>query len=460
MQRLGDSEGRERAVEHEAVAVFTQQSGLQHHLRQLLDEERNAVRARGDLRRHLGRQRAAAGDARHHFIRVLAAEPRQLQHCDVGLHRPRRRELRAAGQQDELAARQVALDEHADELQRRRVHPVQVFADDQHRVLSRLRVEPSERGLQGLLLLLLRPQVQRRAALRRRQAEKRGEERERRARLFPGGAQRGGEALGRRARIARLQHPLEVLDQRVERAVLMDLRATQLDSHVLLGQMVAQCPHEARLADARLARDDDDLRITRHRFIPTIQQQRSLFLAPHERRQVLDGVEPARCAAFAYDAEDLDRPCHALELLLAERFDVEEAVRQPLGGTGDDDGVGRRDGLHARGNVRRLADNVSALDALPRAHIADDREPGMEPDTDGQRLAAGVHLFPRPRDDLDSRADRPLSVVFMRSGIAEIGQNAIAEPLANVAAAARDRLGAGVVIAAQGITQILRVEDA
>ena len=76
------------------------------------------------------------------------------------------------------------------------------------------------------------------------------------------------------------------------------------------------------------------------------------------------------------------------------------------------------------------------------------------------RAASGSRPFParrRPRRS-KSRAHRPLRVVFMRGGIAEIGEHAVAHELGDVALVSRDRLGAGLLKLLDDVAGVLGIE--
>jgi hypothetical protein len=64
LQTCRDRERRQCPVKHVAVRLLAQQAALQDALGQLLDKQRHAVGAIGDLNEDLVRQCLAAGDLR------------------------------------------------------------------------------------------------------------------------------------------------------------------------------------------------------------------------------------------------------------------------------------------------------------------------------------------------------------------------------------------------------------
>jgi hypothetical protein len=94
MQTHRDREGRQRAVEHIAVRCFAQHAAFQHALGQLLDEQRHAVGAVGDLGDNVIGQCLAAGDPYYQSSAIAPVEAIERQHRHPRLAGPGRLELR------------------------------------------------------------------------------------------------------------------------------------------------------------------------------------------------------------------------------------------------------------------------------------------------------------------------------------------------------------------------------
>ena len=77
----------------------------------------------------------------------------------------------------------------------------------------------------------------------------------------------------------------------------------------LVAEALAQRPDQARLADARLAREQDHLAIAVLGPTPPLQQDAELVLAPDQRRQTLamQRLEAALGATLAVDAPRRER---------------------------------------------------------------------------------------------------------------------------------------------------------
>ena len=118
--------------------------------------------------------------------------------------------------------------------------------------------------------------------------------------------------------------------------VLQELRGGPFDPGVRrLGEFCAKFLDQARLADAGLADDLDELTLAFERARPAARQQRKLVLAADQRRQ---GARPAPPAAAArpHDAIERDRRRHALEVMRALVLDDEKPRRLPLHARGDE----------------------------------------------------------------------------------------------------------------------------
>ena len=70
---------------------------------------------------------------------------------------------------------------------------------------------------------------------------------------------------------------------------------------------------------------------------------------------------------------------------------------------------------------------------------------------------AGIEL-PQGFDHPQPGPHRPLRIIFVRQGVAEVDEQAITEILGDVPVKAGDHLGAGVLIGPHHLTQLFRVE--
>src|SRR5271165_5810461 len=130
-----------------------------------------------------------------------------------------------------------------------------------------------------------------------------------------------------------------------------------------------------RAADAGLADDLHELALAGARAFPTPHEEVELLRASDERGERPPAAAPA-AAARAHDAIERDRLRQALELMLAFVLGDEQPGDLALYGGGDEDcaGFGRR--LHARGDIRCLAEHF--------ARSVDDDRSGFEADAGGK----------------------------------------------------------------------------
>ena len=170
------------------------------------------------------------------------------------------------------------------------------------------------------------------------------------------------------------------------------------------------------------------------------QQQVDLLVAadqPGQRRSA-QCLEPARDDARTQHLPSRHRRGDALDLDGAEIAVLEEIADQPARARGDDDRVRLGQGLQPGGEVRRFADDRLLLRRAFADQIADDHQPGGDPDArlqlDGFDIEATDSV-----DDAQPRPDRPLGIVLMRSRVAEIDQNAVAHVLGDKAVELRRR---------------------
>ena len=149
----------------------------------------------------------------------------------------------------------------------------------------------------------------------------------------------------------------------------------------------------------------------------------------------------------------------ALQLPRAEIAQGEQAADQAPGALGDHHLAGAGEGLQARREVRRVADDR----LLPRAALADqvahDDEPGRDPDPGRERVAgrrSGASATERAASE--PGPDRALGRVLVRPGPAEVGEHAVAHELRDVALEARDLARDRVLVGADELAHLLGVE--
>ena len=216
---------------------------------------------------------------------------------------------------------------------------------------------------------------------------------------------------------------------------------------------------DARLADAGFAGDQHDLAVAGLGARPAPQQQVDFLVAADQRRQrrSVQRLEPARDGARTQHLPGRHRRGDALDLDGAEIAVLEEIADQPARARGDDDRVRLGQGLQPGGEVRRFADDRLLLRRAFADQIADDDQPGGDPDArlelDGFDIEATDSV-----DHAQPRPDRPLGVVLMRLRVAEIDQDAVAHVLGDKAVELGDDLGDGAVIRGDDLAQILGIE--
>ena len=194
-----------------------------------------------------------------------------------------------------------------------------------------------------------------------------------------------------------------------------------------LAEPRAELRDEPRLADAGLADDQRELALAVARALPAPPEEIELLLPPHEPRRRSRASPPA--AACAHDVVERDRGRNAPERVRALVLGDEEARDLPLHGRSDENGSRFGEGLDARGDVRRLAEDLACR--------VDHDGTGVEADARGElgwpALVSGVELGERPLDR-ERGAHRPFGVVLLRMGIAEQRHQPVAEFLEQVPA--------------------------
>ncbi len=341
---------------------------------------------------------------------------------------------------------------------------MQILEDQQHRLAHGQADQLLDQRIQGPLLLQIRAQGQGRVAIVEGDRQKGGEQRPELGAGVGGLAQQPFQLVQPELRrIGRIEagDPLQPLDDRVERIVGVEPGAVKAHAGMRLrAQPLADRLGEARLADAGLAADQDDLALALLGLLPQAEQQAKLVLASDQGGQAaaVQRLEAALGAADREHAPGLDRLIEALEPVLAEIGVGEEAADQLVGGRGNHDLAGLGQGLEPGGEMRGGADHGLFGRGALADQVADHDPAGGDADPDLQGRTARRPQLGHGLDQLERRAQRPFGVILMRPRIAEIGQDAIAEEAGDVAAEAVDHRSADILIGANDLAQLLGIE--
>ena len=316
---------------------------------------------------------------------------------------------------------------------------MRVLEDHQHRALARQRFHLRNERLQRSLPTLGRGQIERGIASIIRQRQHLGKQRHVLDRGRSPRQQRIELVELRLRRIIARQSggPFHLADDRVKRAVGVLRRAEIAQPRVrFAGEAFEQRRRQPRFADAGLAGQQHDLAFAALGFGPAPQQQLEFFFPPDQRGQAgrVQRLEAAFRGTRPQRRPGPRRPGDALEVLRPEVLKLEQIAEQPARALGDDDHVRFGDRLQPRREIRRLADDAALL-RLPRSdEVADDDQPGRDPDPHAQRRARRGDELRRRLDDREPGLHGALGVVFVRLRIAEIGEHAVAHVFGDEAA--------------------------
>jgi len=258
---------------------------------------------------------------------------------DVREAGPERLVFRPEGDQHQYRQGADALDRQIEHFERGRIGPVDVFEQHQYRLLPRQCFELVEQGRQGQAALLRRAQCERRVALAGRDRQQGSKERcglrdaRRRQYGFELLELRLGRVLGSEAGGAPQLH-----DKGVQDAVAVIGRALIPQPRVRLARdHGGELSGEPRLADAGLAREQDDLAGAGPGRAQAVAQQGALRRPADEVGEPAPRrLEAALCYSDAFDHEGFDRLGKALRYLAAEVAQPEQVADQAAGGAGDD----------------------------------------------------------------------------------------------------------------------------
>ena len=143
----------------------------------------------------------------------------------------------------------------------------------------------------------------------------------------------------------------------------------------------------------------------------------------------------------------------------AEVAQTEQIAEQPARGAGDDDRPRRGQGLQAGCEVRRVSDHRVLPQRALAIEVAHHHQAGRDADAHRERFR-GTRLEPRNSgNDIEPRPHGSLGIVFVRAGIAEIGQYPVASKLGQKAVIGWHNARAGGVIGIHHGTHVLWIES-
>ena len=340
---------------------------------------------------------------------------------------------------------------------------MRVLEDRQHRPARGQQLELAQQHRHDPLAPLGRGQLQLGIAVAGRDRQQIGEQR--RVLGFLGTMHHHALELGQsafRAVVAgEARDPLDLGDEGMERRALLVLRAeiAQPDRRLRF-DLVQQHGRQARLADARLARQQHHLPRAALRLAPQIDQPLGLVVSAEQR---IDAglalrLEPAVGGARTQDLPDRHRRLEALERDRPEIAIVEKTAGQLARRRVDDHGVWLRQALQPRRQIGRAARDRLLCRAVGAHDGADDDQAGRDADPDPGRIAAH-RAQPRHRlDHAEGGVERAFGIVFMGFGIAEIDHRAVAREMREIAAERADHVGHAAQAGADNLAGVLGVE--
>ena len=191
---------------------------------------------------------------------------------------------------------------------------------------------------------------------------------------------------------------------------------------------LAERRQNARLADARPARDERDLTFVLACLAPAVEEQRHLMLAPYEGRQALGlrRLKAADVLRLTQDRPGGNRRVEAFQGSRSKRLQLERAAQEPPRGLGDHHGARLGQRLQSRRQIGRFADDGLFLRRAPSDKIADHNDPSGDADADLEIFIRARFELRDDRRHVEAGPDRALGVLLVGAREAEIGQHAIA----------------------------------
>ena len=208
-------------------------AGFDERLGHLFDEQRNTFASRDDLFHVQAAQRAAAGHVRDDRLGRLIRQATEVQGPDVRFG-PSLPELGTRGDADEHPSVRALVDDQIQQIEGRRIGPVNVFDQEGHRRSPRRGTQPAPDRLECPRPPAARRQILDRLLVCARDGEQRGHQGQKvsvRAPLLPEDAVESGQPrVGRRLTADPFGHVgVQHLDDRCQRRLIGEPRAEALE---------------------------------------------------------------------------------------------------------------------------------------------------------------------------------------------------------------------------------------
>jgi hypothetical protein len=228
----------------------------------------------------------------------------------------------------------------------------------------------------------------------------------------------------------------------------------------LAADLLAERRQEARLADARLARDERDLAFALARLAPAVEEQRHLVLPSDKGRHRLRSrrLEAADVLRLAQNHPGGNRRIEAVEDLWSKRLQLEPAAQQPPRGLCDHDGARPGERLQPRRQIGRLANDGLFLRRPLTDEVANDDDAGGNAVADIQTNACGRIELGDGSRDVETGSNCSFGVVLVGARKAEIGQHAVTHEFGDEAVITCDGPRTGVLIGAYDFAHVLGIK--
>ncbi len=186
----------------------------------------------------------------------------------------------------------------------------------------------------------------------------------------------------------------------------------------------------------------------------------ALGLAPDEAGEPrrMRRIEPALARQDAERRERLDRPGETFHGVPAQLPQAELVADEAPGRRRDNDAAHFGEALQPRGQIGCVADDRLLLRRAFAHEIADDDKAGRDANAHCELFARAGLQAGDDFGDFEACMDGPRRVVLMRARKAEIREDPIAEEFGDKTVIAGHHAGTGVLIGADDMAHVLRIE--
>ena len=253
----------------------------------------------------------------------------------------------------------------------------------------------------------------------------------------------------------------QLLDHRMKCAVLIEGRTETQDPVVRFAlQPVPQIAADPRFSQPRFRRKQNDLALAVLGLFPTAEQKADFFISANQWREagLRCRLEPVACLGRFTHAIGRDRRRDTFDGLRPQIIENEHAFGETAGSGANNDGSGFRQSLEAGRKVGRFTKDRVFLGCALADDVSGHHQARRDADANFQFFPARGISPGESFNNVKTREDGPLGIIFTGSGIPEINQQTVAHIARDISLIALNGVDTGLLEFRNMISKFLGID--